>query len=207
MALDGIRLGQPVKCVRVDGGWGGTMRVGLSMPQIARWNDLSPEALAAELAADMARIAAGLAAAAQPRPPEPASLTAFRTTTTAGSREGERRADEPQGLVRSQYHAEVITCACSQGQVMKRRSAVVPMARGDVFELGCGGGINHEFTIRRRSPPMPGSTRMKACSMLPRTAARDKGWAADQARAWRGHSLCRQQLRLRGVHLHPVLGR
>ena len=40
----------------------------------------------------------------------------------------------------------LITCACSQGQVMKRRSAVVPCrATGDVFELGCGGGINHEF--------------------------------------------------------------
>jgi hypothetical protein len=68
MALGGIRLGQPVKCVRVGGAWGGTMRVGLSMPQIARWNALSAEALAAELAADMARIAAGLAAAAQHPP-------------------------------------------------------------------------------------------------------------------------------------------
>lgn len=65
MAMDGIRLGQPVKCVRVDGGWGGTMRVGLSMPQIAGWNALSDEALAAGLAADMARIADGLAAAAR----------------------------------------------------------------------------------------------------------------------------------------------
>jgi D-serine deaminase-like pyridoxal phosphate-dependent protein len=63
--MDGIRLGQPVKCVRVDGGWGGTMRVGLSMPQIAWWNALSGEALAAQLAADMARIADGLSAAAQ----------------------------------------------------------------------------------------------------------------------------------------------
>ncbi|MEO0589469.1 MAG: class I SAM-dependent methyltransferase [Pseudomonadota bacterium] len=39
----------------------------------------------------------------------------------------------------------LITCACSQGQVMKRRAAVVPLARGDVFELGCGGGLNQEF--------------------------------------------------------------
>lgn len=39
----------------------------------------------------------------------------------------------------------LITCACSQGQVMKRRAAVVPRAQGDVFELGCGGGINQEF--------------------------------------------------------------
>ncbi|MFN4019262.1 MAG: hypothetical protein ACK4IC_01960 [Erythrobacter sp.] len=65
MAMDGIRLGQPVKCVRVDGGWGGTMRVGLSMPQIAGWNALSAEVLAAQLAADMARIADGLVIAAR----------------------------------------------------------------------------------------------------------------------------------------------
>jgi ubiquinone/menaquinone biosynthesis C-methylase UbiE len=39
----------------------------------------------------------------------------------------------------------MIKCACSQGQVMKVRSKVVPLARGDVLELGCGGGINMEF--------------------------------------------------------------
>ncbi len=39
----------------------------------------------------------------------------------------------------------LITCACSQGQVMKRRAVVVPLACGDVFELGCGGGINQQF--------------------------------------------------------------
>ncbi|HJS12170.1 class I SAM-dependent methyltransferase [Sphingopyxis sp.] len=39
----------------------------------------------------------------------------------------------------------LIKCACSQGQVMKLRSKVVPHARGDVLELGCGGGINMEF--------------------------------------------------------------
>lgn len=39
----------------------------------------------------------------------------------------------------------MIRCACSQGQIMKVRSKVVPLARGDVLELGCGGGINMEF--------------------------------------------------------------
>ncbi|MDZ3832545.1 MAG: class I SAM-dependent methyltransferase [Sphingopyxis sp.] len=39
----------------------------------------------------------------------------------------------------------LIKCACSQGQIMKARSKVVPHARGDVLELGCGGGINMEF--------------------------------------------------------------
>jgi ubiquinone/menaquinone biosynthesis C-methylase UbiE len=39
----------------------------------------------------------------------------------------------------------LIRCACSQGQIMKVRSKVVPLARGDVLELGCGGGINMPF--------------------------------------------------------------
>ncbi|MFC3785443.1 ubiquinone/menaquinone biosynthesis C-methylase UbiE [Sphingopyxis italica] len=39
----------------------------------------------------------------------------------------------------------LIKCACSQGQIMKVRSKVVPRARGHVLELGCGGGINMEF--------------------------------------------------------------
>ena len=39
----------------------------------------------------------------------------------------------------------LIKCACSQGQIMKARSKVVPAAGGDVLELGCGGGINMEY--------------------------------------------------------------
>ncbi|MDK2761276.1 MAG: class I SAM-dependent methyltransferase [Sphingopyxis sp.] len=39
----------------------------------------------------------------------------------------------------------VVKCACSQGQIMKLRSHIVPHARGDILELGCGGGINMEF--------------------------------------------------------------
>jgi SAM-dependent methyltransferase len=39
----------------------------------------------------------------------------------------------------------LIRCACAGPQIMKARSHVVPMAQGDVFELGCGGGINCEF--------------------------------------------------------------
>ena len=40
---------------------------------------------------------------------------------------------------------KLVTFACGQGQVMKRRSQLVPLASGDVFELGCGGGLNQEF--------------------------------------------------------------
>jgi len=43
----------------------------------------------------------------------------------------------------------LIKCACSQGQIMKLRSEVVPQAAGDVLELGCGGGINMNFMSPR----------------------------------------------------------
>lgn len=63
-ALDraGLRLGQPVKCVRLpDGQWGGTLRVGLSMPQICALSALSDHALEATLFAQIGRFAEALA--------------------------------------------------------------------------------------------------------------------------------------------------
>ncbi len=81
------------------------------------------------------------------------------------------------------YEANVmprlITCACSQGQVMKRRAAVVPLARGDVFELGCGGGINHEFYDRAAIASYAGIDPHQGLLEGTRAAAQAKGWAAD----------------------------
>lgn len=57
----GIRLGQPVKCVRLDDGrWGATLRLGISMPQVVALNALSDAALATRLAEDMDRIAGAI---------------------------------------------------------------------------------------------------------------------------------------------------
>ena len=39
----------------------------------------------------------------------------------------------------------IIKCGCSVEPIMELRARVVPEARGDVFELGCGGGINQRF--------------------------------------------------------------
>jgi len=62
MALAGVRVGQPVKCVRLpDGQWGATLRIGLNMWQIADKAGLGDEALTAAFAADMERIRAALA--------------------------------------------------------------------------------------------------------------------------------------------------
>jgi ubiquinone/menaquinone biosynthesis C-methylase UbiE len=83
---------------------------------------------------------------------------------------------------------KLITCACSQGQVMKRRSAIVPLARGDVFELGCGGGINHEFYDPAAITSYAGIDPHEGLLEDARTAARAKGWAAD-LRQGRGEAI------------------
>jgi ubiquinone/menaquinone biosynthesis C-methylase UbiE len=82
----------------------------------------------------------------------------------------------------------LITCACSQGQVMKRRSAVVPRAAGDVFELGCGGGINHEFYNAQAITSYAGIDPHEGLLDGTRVAAREMGWAAD-LRAGRGEAI------------------
>ena len=65
LALNGLRLGQPVKCVRLaDPAWGGTLRIGLSMPQMVRFAKMEPADLAAMLERDMCKIGDALVAEA-----------------------------------------------------------------------------------------------------------------------------------------------
>ena len=62
----GVRLGQPVKCVRLaDGSWGATLRIGLAMGQVVERAGLSDAALAASFGADMARVREALLAVAR----------------------------------------------------------------------------------------------------------------------------------------------
>jgi hypothetical protein len=64
MALGGVRVGQPVKCVRLaDGRWGATLRIGLAMGQVVDRAALSDGDLARSFAVDMARIRAALVSA------------------------------------------------------------------------------------------------------------------------------------------------
>ena len=54
----GIRLGQPVKCVKLaDGRWGATVRIGISMPQLVKLSVLNDAEIAATLNMMMDRIA------------------------------------------------------------------------------------------------------------------------------------------------------
>ncbi|MFN3388290.1 MAG: hypothetical protein ACK40O_05115 [Allosphingosinicella sp.] len=65
----GVRLGQPVKCVKLDDGrWGATLRIGLSMPMVVERAGLADGPLADAFAADMRRIRAALEAVAAQDP-------------------------------------------------------------------------------------------------------------------------------------------
>lgn len=64
LAARGLRLGQPVRCVRTpDGEWAGTLRISLSMPAIVARAQSDTAALASGFAADMDRIASVIVAA------------------------------------------------------------------------------------------------------------------------------------------------
>ena len=62
---------------------------------------------------------------------------------------------------------------------MKRRSAVVPKAHGDVFELGCGGGINQEFYAPQNITSYAGIDPHEGLLDTARASARARGLSAD----------------------------
>lgn len=65
LALAGLRLGQPVRCVRLPNpAWGGTLRIGLSMPQMVRFAKMDDAELSQVLERDMQRIGHALMAEA-----------------------------------------------------------------------------------------------------------------------------------------------
>lgn len=67
LAARGLRLGQPVKCVRgADGDWAGTLRMSLSMPLVFALAGLDEAALGDRFGRDMAQIAQVLEAAQRP---------------------------------------------------------------------------------------------------------------------------------------------
>ena len=86
-------------------------------------------------------------------------------------------------MLKRLYDAHVmprlIRCACSTGQVMKRRSFVVPLATGDVFELGCGGGINQEFYRQDAVTSYAGIDPHPGLLDNARETAQARGWPAD----------------------------
>lgn len=72
-----------------------------------------------------------------------------------------------------------ITCACSQKPILKRRADLIPLAQGDVFELGCGGGINQPYYDVSAVASYAGIDPHEGLLDGTMAAARAKGWQAD----------------------------
>ena len=73
----------------------------------------------------------------------------------------------------------LIRVACAQPQMMKARSQIVPQAHGDVFELGCGGGLNLSLMDPARITSFAGLDPSPALLEDSRRAAAERGLAAD----------------------------
>lgn len=73
----------------------------------------------------------------------------------------------------------VIRFACGMPAIMKLRSQVVPLASGEVFELGCGGGINQQFYNAGAITRYAGIDPSGKLLDYARGEAEAKGWQAD----------------------------
>lgn len=73
----------------------------------------------------------------------------------------------------------VIKCACSSPAIMRIREQVVPLASGQVFEIGCGGGINQQFYDPAKVSGFSGMDPSVKGLEFARDAAAAKGWQAD----------------------------
>lgn len=72
-----------------------------------------------------------------------------------------------------------IKCACSAPGIMGLRAKLVPRAQGDVFEIGCGGGINQQFYDPARISSYAGIDPSEKGLDYAREEAAKKGWNAD----------------------------
>jgi ubiquinone/menaquinone biosynthesis C-methylase UbiE len=73
----------------------------------------------------------------------------------------------------------LITFACGQKGIEKRRRLVLPLASGKVFELGCGGGLNQQFYDWSRVTAFSGIDPHEALLESACETARAQGRAVD----------------------------
>lgn len=73
----------------------------------------------------------------------------------------------------------VITLACGQEGIARRRAKVVPLAAGEVFEIGCGGGLNQPYYQTDKVTGFSGIDPHGKLLDSARAQAARRGWAAD----------------------------
>ncbi len=83
---------------------------------------------------------------------------------------------------------KIIKCACNDERIEELRGQVVPQARGRVFELGCGGGLNQKLYDPKLVTGFAAIDPSPAMLDDALKAAQEKGWQAD-IREGRGEAI------------------
>lgn len=73
----------------------------------------------------------------------------------------------------------IIRCACGAPAIAALRENLVPRARGSVFELGCGGGLNQSLYDADRVTAFAGIDPSAKGLDYARAEAARRGWTAD----------------------------
>lgn len=73
----------------------------------------------------------------------------------------------------------IVRCGCGSKPIMDIRRQLVPQARGAVFELGCGGGLNQQFYDVSRVGSFASLDPSGKLLDYARGEAAKKGWQAD----------------------------
>ena len=82
----------------------------------------------------------------------------------------------------------IVSLGCGSEDVAELRGAVVPLARGAVFELGCGGGFNQSLYDKSQVTSFAGIDPSARLLDDARERAAKKGWDAD-IREGRGEAI------------------
>ena len=93
----------------------------------------------------------------------------------------------------------LITCACGQEAVRAKRAAIVPLASGDVLELGCGGGLNLPLYDRGAVRSLAGIDPHAGLLERARAQAQAAGWEVDFRQA------CGEDLPFRDARFDTVV--
>ncbi len=73
----------------------------------------------------------------------------------------------------------MIKICCGAPPIMKLRGQLIPLATGDVFELGCGGGINQQFYNAGAITSYAGIDPGEKLLDYANAEAEKRGWSAD----------------------------
>lgn len=84
-----------------------------------------------------------------------------------------------RGWYEKKIMPRLITCACGQKEIDHLRAQIVPLAEGDVLEIGCGGGLNQRHYDHARLASFSGIDPNETLREDARLHANERGWETD----------------------------